>query len=48
MNGTNPKLGVGCICPDDVPAPYARALEQQMLPNTEKIIEAVRAVTYNA
>ena len=33
---------------DDVPAPYARALEQQMLPNTEKIIEAVRAVTYNA
>ncbi|MEX2212817.1 MAG: transketolase C-terminal domain-containing protein [Phycisphaeraceae bacterium] len=33
---------------DDVPAPYSRALEQEMLPNTRKIIEAVRAVTYNA
>ncbi|MEE9211326.1 MAG: alpha-ketoacid dehydrogenase subunit beta [Phycisphaeraceae bacterium] len=33
---------------DDVPAPYNRALEQQMLPNTRKVIEAVRAVTYNA
>jgi pyruvate dehydrogenase E1 component beta subunit len=32
----------------DVPAPYARNLEQEMLPNTAKIIEAVRAVTYNA
>jgi len=32
---------------DDVPAPYARHLEQEMLPNTRKIIEAVRAVTYN-
>ena len=33
---------------DDVPAPYARNLEQEMLPNARKIAEAVRAVTYNA
>jgi pyruvate dehydrogenase E1 component beta subunit len=33
---------------DDVPAPYARNLEQEMLPNVRKICEAVRAVTYNA
>jgi len=33
---------------DDVPAPYARALEQEMLPNTRKIVEAVRAVLYKA
>jgi len=33
---------------DDVPAPYNRALEQEMLPNVRKICEAVRAVTYNA
>lgn len=33
---------------DDVPAPYARNLEQQMLPNARKIVEAVRAVTYRA
>ena len=33
---------------DDVPAPYNRAMEQEMLPNARKIIEAVRAVTYNA
>jgi pyruvate dehydrogenase E1 component beta subunit len=33
---------------DDVPAPYARGLEQEMLPNARKIVEAVRAVTYNA
>jgi pyruvate dehydrogenase E1 component beta subunit len=33
---------------DDVPAPYARQLEQDMLPNARKIIEAVRSVTYNA
>ena len=33
---------------DDVPAPYARHLEQEMLPNTKKIVEAVRAATYNA
>jgi len=32
---------------DDVPAPYARGLEQEALPNTRKIVEAVRAVTYN-
>lgn len=33
---------------DDVPAPYAYNLEQEMLPNTRKICEAVRAATYNA
>lgn len=33
---------------DDIPAPYNRAREQDMLPNAKKIIEAVRAVTYNA
>ena len=33
---------------DDIPAPYARNLEQEMLPNARKIAEAVRAVTYNA
>lgn len=33
---------------DDVPAPYARELEQAMLPNVGKIVEAVRQVTYNA
>ena len=32
---------------DDIPAPYNRTLEQEMLPNARKIIEAVRAVTYN-
>ena len=31
---------------DDVPAPYAYNLEQEMLPNARKIIEAVRAATY--
>ena len=33
---------------DDVPPPYARGLEQEMLPNARKITEAVRQVTYNA
>ena len=33
---------------DDVPAPYAKGLEQEMLPNARKICEAVRSVTYNA
>jgi pyruvate dehydrogenase E1 component beta subunit len=33
---------------DDVPAPYAHNLEQEMLPNARKICEAVRAVTYNS
>ena len=33
---------------DDVPAPYVRGLEQEMLPNTRKIVDAVRQVTYNA
>ncbi|MDP6601377.1 MAG: pyruvate dehydrogenase complex E1 component subunit beta [Phycisphaerales bacterium] len=32
----------------DVPAPYASHLEQEFLPNTRKICEAVRAATYNA
>ena len=31
---------------DDVPAPYARQLEQEMLPNARKICEAVRQATY--
>jgi len=31
----------------DVPAPYAYNLEQEMLPNARKIIEAVRRATYN-
>ena len=31
----------------DVPAPYNRSLEQAMLPDARKIVEAVRAVTYN-
>ena len=33
---------------DDVPVPYARNLEQETLPNTRKICEAVRQVTYHA
>jgi pyruvate dehydrogenase E1 component beta subunit len=33
---------------DDVPAPYNRKLEQEMLPNARKIVEAVRQVTYAA
>jgi len=32
----------------DVPAPYARHLEAEMLPHAKKIIDAVRSVTYNA
>lgn len=33
---------------DDVPTPYAYNLEQEYLPNTRKICEAVRSATYNA
>ncbi len=33
---------------DDVPAPYAFNLEQEMLPHARKICEAVRTATYNA
>ena len=33
---------------DDIPAPYNRDREQDMLPHAKKIIEAVRTVTYNA
>jgi pyruvate dehydrogenase E1 component beta subunit len=33
---------------EDIPAPYARNLEQEMLPNARRIAEAVRQVTYNA
>ena len=33
---------------DDVPAPYAWNLEQEMLPNARKICEAVRSATYTA
>jgi len=36
------------VCADDVPAPYNRDLEQEMLPNSRKITEAVRAVTYRS
>ena len=32
----------------DVPTPYCQSLEQETLPHTRKVIEAVRAVTYNA
>ncbi|MEQ9460822.1 MAG: alpha-ketoacid dehydrogenase subunit beta [Phycisphaeraceae bacterium] len=32
---------------DDIPSPYNREMEHAFLPNTKKIIEAVRAVTYN-
>lgn len=32
----------------DVPPPYNRDLEQEMLPNARRITEAVRAATYNA
>ena len=33
---------------DDVPAPYAMNLEQEMLPNARRIAECVRSTTYNA
>lgn len=33
---------------EDVPAPYAYNLEQEMLPNARKICQAVRSATYNA
>jgi pyruvate dehydrogenase E1 component beta subunit len=33
---------------DNVPAPYAHNLEQEMLPNVRKITEAARCATYNA
>ena len=39
---------VGRVHSDDVPAPYAYNLEQEMLPNARKICEAVREVTYSA
>ncbi|MFP4145930.1 MAG: alpha-ketoacid dehydrogenase subunit beta [Phycisphaeraceae bacterium] len=32
----------------DVPPPYNRNLEQEMLPNARRIAEAIRAATYNA
>jgi pyruvate dehydrogenase E1 component beta subunit len=32
---------------DDVPAPYSKPLEAEMLPHAKKIVEAVKAVTYN-
>ena len=31
----------------DVPTPYATNLEQEYLPNTRKIVEAIRSATYN-
>ena len=33
---------------DDVPAPYNRTMEQEMLPNARKIVEAVRQTMYLA
>lgn len=33
---------------DDVPAPYAKNMELDMLPHASKIIEAIKGVTYNA
>ncbi|MEM6757389.1 MAG: alpha-ketoacid dehydrogenase subunit beta [Planctomycetota bacterium] len=33
---------------DDIPPPYNRSREQDMLPNARKIAEAVRQTTYNA
>ena len=33
---------------DDVPPPYNRSLEQEMLPNARKIAQAVREATYQA
>jgi pyruvate dehydrogenase E1 component beta subunit len=38
---------VARVCADDVPAPYAKRLEQAMLPHAGKIVHAVKAVTYN-
>ncbi len=32
---------------DDIPAPYNRAMEQEMLPHAQKIVEAVKAATYS-
>jgi pyruvate dehydrogenase E1 component beta subunit len=37
---------VGRVHSEDVPAPYAHGLEQEMLPNARRICEAVRGVTY--
>jgi len=31
---------------DDVPAPYAKSLEQEMLPHAKKIVKAVKEATY--
>jgi len=39
---------VGRVHSEDVPAPYAQALEHAMLPNAQRIAECVRAITYNA
>ncbi|WP_019220424.1 pyruvate dehydrogenase complex E1 component subunit beta [Bartonella senegalensis] len=39
---------VATIAGKDVPMPYAANLEKLALPNTAEIVEAVKAVTYNA
>jgi pyruvate dehydrogenase E1 component beta subunit len=39
---------VGRVHAQDVPAPYASNLEQEMLPNARRIAECVRTITYNA
>ncbi len=37
---------VARVCGIDVPMPYARNLESMFLPNVDRIIEAVKAVSY--
>jgi len=39
---------VATIAGKDVPMPYAANLEKMALPNTQEVIEAVKAVTYTA
>ena len=34
------------VCQEDVPLPYAANLEILSLPNTEKVVKAVRGVMY--
>jgi pyruvate dehydrogenase E1 component beta subunit len=39
---------VATVAGKDVPMPYAANLEKMALPNTQEVIEAVKAVTYTA
>jgi pyruvate dehydrogenase E1 component beta subunit len=36
------------VCAEDVPPPYAKNLEHAMLPNADRIAQAIRQATYNA